>query len=165
MELNQFFSSPGVARSLLTDSFLQELLTGKKLPVWVLEAWDQLQKMPVNGGILIYVPHLGSSTQPWWATRRTTTRTSWGTSTAHTLVIFCNIFKLHMIPNNVLRWFPWKKCVKNVSYAWPVEVPYDVLVVLHLVAHQGCVLDPKCGWDGLTIESPENISNKIRKIY
>ena len=58
--------------------------TGKKLSVWVLEAWDQHQKMPVNGGILIYVPHLGSSTQPWWATRGTSTRTSWGTSTGHT---------------------------------------------------------------------------------
>ena len=38
IESNQFFSSPGVARSLLTDSFVQELLTGKKSPVYVLEA-------------------------------------------------------------------------------------------------------------------------------
>ena len=92
MESNQFFSSPGVARSLLTDSFVQELLTGKKSPVSILEAWDQHQKMPVNGGILIYVPHLGSSTQPWWATRWTMTRTSLWTSTGNTLLTFFGYF-------------------------------------------------------------------------
>ena len=92
MESNQFFSSPGVARSLLTDSFLQDFLTGKKLSVWVLETWDQHQKMPVNGGILIYVPHLGSSTSPWWATRWTTTRTSLWTSTGNTLLTFFGYF-------------------------------------------------------------------------
>ena len=64
----------------------------KKLSAWVLEAWDQHQKMPVNGGILIYVPHLGSSTSPWWATRCTTTMTSWGTSTGHTLKWFFATF-------------------------------------------------------------------------
>ena len=66
--------------------------TGKKSPDWVLEAWDQHQKMPVNGGILIYVPHLRSSTHPWWATRWTTTRTSWRSSTGHTLKWFFAIF-------------------------------------------------------------------------
>ena len=48
-----------------------DFLTGKKLSSWVLETWDQHQKMPVNGGILIFVP-------PWWATWWTATRTSWG---------------------------------------------------------------------------------------
>ena len=33
---------------------------------------------------------------------------------------------------------------KNVSYVWPVEVPLDVFVIVHLVADQGDVLDPKC---------------------
>ena len=35
--------------------------------------------------------------------------------------------------------------VKYVNYVWPVEVPHDVLVVVPLVALQGCMLDPKCG--------------------
>ena len=34
---------------------------------------------------------------------------------------------------------------KFVTYVQPVEVPHDVPVIVHLVAHQGCVLDPKCG--------------------
>ena len=38
-----------------------------------------------------------------------------------------------------------KNVAKNHFNVWPVEVPHDVLVVVHLVAHKGCVLDPKCG--------------------
>ena len=48
MELNQFFSSPGVVRRLLTSSNVKEFLTGKKLSDCVLETWDLHQKMPVK---------------------------------------------------------------------------------------------------------------------
>ena len=34
---------------------------------------------------------------------------------------------------------------KFVTYVQPVEVPHDVLVAIHHVAHQGGVLDPTCG--------------------
>ena len=40
---------------------------------------------------------------------------------------------------------PFAKVAENCHYLLPVEVPHDVLVGVPLVAHQGGVLDPKCG--------------------
>ena len=46
--MNQFFSSPGVVRRLLTSSNVKELLTGEKLSDCVPETWDLHQKMLVK---------------------------------------------------------------------------------------------------------------------
>ena len=48
MKLNQFFSSLGVVRRLLTSSNFKEFLTGEKLSDCVLETWDLHQMMPVK---------------------------------------------------------------------------------------------------------------------
>ena len=48
MESNQFLSSPGVVRNLLTFPYVKKFRTGKKLSDCVLETWDLRQKMPVN---------------------------------------------------------------------------------------------------------------------
>ena len=48
MESNQFFSSPGVVRNILTFSYVKEFLTGEKLSDCILETWDLSQMMPVK---------------------------------------------------------------------------------------------------------------------
>ena len=48
MESNQFFSSLGVVRNLLTFSYVKEFLTGEKLSDCILETWDLSQMMPVK---------------------------------------------------------------------------------------------------------------------
>ena len=48
MESNQFFSSPGVVRNILTFSYVKEFLTGEKLSDCILETWDLHQTMPVR---------------------------------------------------------------------------------------------------------------------
>ena len=44
--MNQFFSSPGVVRRLLTSSNVKEFLTGEKLSDCVLATWDLHQMNP-----------------------------------------------------------------------------------------------------------------------
>ena len=48
MELNQFFSSLGLVRILLTFSYVKEFLTGETLSDCILETWDLSQMMPVK---------------------------------------------------------------------------------------------------------------------
>ena len=103
MGSNHFCSSPGLVEDTRNLPDLQGFLTKKNRAYGILETWNHHHWMPVKYRDLISVSHLGSRTQPCWATWWTSWRRTWGSTAGCKIRRFSDVLN----PDINSKWLKW----------------------------------------------------------